>query len=229
MLRIRANTRCFKCYRAHIIPFSLPPPPPLPNFRTMVVYPFQHVGVDYFGPFNLKQEVWNADGLPLRMKGEGKKEGKLIALPPTKCYVAIFTCLGYRAVEHHRDIPENSQRRRSRSRNRSRLRTHGQNSRFNQAFIRYPRSQRRRSPFRCPTPARNRPRSRRQAQVKFKRRPPGRRKLPKATQGYVNNLKVVTKPNPTFNRTLEGLQSQDTKASTPELHTLTSQHTRIGK
>jgi hypothetical protein len=69
---------CFICKRVSGGAYQLPPMPPLPLVRVADVAPFLHTGVDYFGPLYV--------------------DGVLPHFPPRKVYVALFTCLVFRAV-----------------------------------------------------------------------------------------------------------------------------------
>ena len=61
---------CFQCKKANSRPFQLPPMPSLPSERVNRARPFQHVGLDYAGPFQIKS-------------GEGKV---------VKKWIVLFTC-----------------------------------------------------------------------------------------------------------------------------------------
>ena len=67
---------CTTCKRINSINFKLPPVPCLPADRVNLIKPFDNTGVDYTGPF------WVKDS-------NGVK---------TKFYILIFTCLNIRAV-----------------------------------------------------------------------------------------------------------------------------------
>ncbi|MFH4979916.1 hypothetical protein AB6A40_006625 [Gnathostoma spinigerum] len=66
---------CMPCRRWNARPFQLPTFPPLPSSKTQEARPFQHSGLDNFGPINVKDE-------------KGQK----------KMWIALFTCLATRAV-----------------------------------------------------------------------------------------------------------------------------------
>lgn len=70
--------RCPGCKRFTAQPFDLPKMPELPKTRVNVSRPFQHVGLDYFGPLNVR----------------ATKGGKDIS----KAWICLFTCLVVRAV-----------------------------------------------------------------------------------------------------------------------------------
>ena len=66
------HTKCGLCMKLKVEAFKSPIEPPLPEFRLNTGSAFEHVGVDYFGPYEL------TDG--------------------SKNYVALFTCLVYRCL-----------------------------------------------------------------------------------------------------------------------------------
>jgi len=71
------QTRCYKCCRPHVKPYTAPPEPPLPSFRSNALQVFENTGLDYFGPLktrNSSNEIM-------------------------KSYGVIFDCLTYRAIK----------------------------------------------------------------------------------------------------------------------------------
>jgi transposase InsO family protein len=75
-LMANATTRCYECYKGVVKAYNKQPEPPLPHVRLTATRPFQHTGLDYFGPIAYKGK-----------NGTAKK-----------FYVALFGCLTYRAV-----------------------------------------------------------------------------------------------------------------------------------
>lgn len=69
---------CMKCFRQTAKPVN-PIMGDLPKYRLTAVYPFHSTGVDYAGPFLIKDR-----------KGRGAKI--------SKCYICLFVCLGTKAV-----------------------------------------------------------------------------------------------------------------------------------
>ncbi|WKY01360.1 hypothetical protein Q1695_015398 [Nippostrongylus brasiliensis] len=67
--------KCIQCQRVNNLPFRYPEQGPLPKRRVIRSHPFQHVGLDYFGP--------------LTVSNAGNTE---------KCYGIIITCLVTRLV-----------------------------------------------------------------------------------------------------------------------------------
>lgn len=70
--------KCLTCFR-HNPPEHHIPMGPIPNERIIQSFPFQHVGLDYAGPFDM-----------LDKKGRGSKV--------IKCYVCVFVCFVTKAV-----------------------------------------------------------------------------------------------------------------------------------
>uniref|UniRef100_A0A8R1E1Y3 Integrase catalytic domain-containing protein n=1 Tax=Caenorhabditis japonica TaxID=281687 RepID=A0A8R1E1Y3_CAEJA len=76
---------CVTCKRQHGKPYKYPFATALPTVRTQSCRPFQHVGIDYFGPIGYKTETGNS--------------GKL--------WTMLTTCLITRAV-HLEVVPDNT-------------------------------------------------------------------------------------------------------------------------
>ncbi|VDL84271.1 unnamed protein product [Nippostrongylus brasiliensis] len=75
--------RCTQCQRMNNLPFKYPEQGPLPARRVARSHPFQHVGLDYFGPLTVSRE--------------GSTD---------KCYGIIITCLVTRLV--HLDLVQDA-------------------------------------------------------------------------------------------------------------------------
>ena len=71
---------CYLCKKYNALAYDYPRYTNLPKHRMNLVYPFYHVGIDFFGP------VWIYD----------PKNGCNV-----KMYVLIFTCLNIRAIDLH--------------------------------------------------------------------------------------------------------------------------------
>ena len=72
-LYVNKETKCLPCAMMRARPFAPPPEPPLPTERVNVSRPFEHCGIDYFGPYRLKSFE-------------------------EKCYGLIFSCMTTRAI-----------------------------------------------------------------------------------------------------------------------------------
>ncbi|KAL3109407.1 hypothetical protein niasHT_015252 [Heterodera trifolii] len=72
---------CLRCRRERLKPYAYPDAPDLPKKRVTETRPFNHAGVDYFGPLKVKQGATTV-----------------------KVYVALFTCLVIRAI--HLEVAE---------------------------------------------------------------------------------------------------------------------------
>ncbi|KHJ87946.1 hypothetical protein OESDEN_12266 [Oesophagostomum dentatum] len=72
----RIVRRCIQCQKFNNLPFKYPPQGDLPAQRVQRSRPFEHIGLDYFGPLPIKL----MDG----------KEGK--------CYGSIITCMVTRLI-----------------------------------------------------------------------------------------------------------------------------------
>ncbi|VDN20571.1 unnamed protein product [Gongylonema pulchrum] len=68
-------TQCMACKRKRARPFALPPMAPYPIERISRTRPFEHVGLDYFGPFNV------------RARSQVEKR-----------WIALFTCFSTKAI-----------------------------------------------------------------------------------------------------------------------------------
>ncbi|CAK5016320.1 unnamed protein product [Meloidogyne enterolobii] len=66
--------KCFECRKLKLEPFKIPEMPSLPKERVTRSKPFENCGVDYAGPFEVKNN-----------------EGKI-----SKCWIEIFTCMSTR-------------------------------------------------------------------------------------------------------------------------------------
>ncbi|VDP56585.1 unnamed protein product [Heligmosomoides polygyrus] len=69
--------RCVPCQRFNTLPFKYPAQENLPKERVIRSYPFEHIGLDYFGPMFIS---------PL----SGTQE---------KCYGAVLTCMATRLIQ----------------------------------------------------------------------------------------------------------------------------------
>jgi hypothetical protein len=69
------NNKCQHCKLLKLKPYLMPPMPALPAERTQAFAPFLHTGLDYAGPFMVKQGAENV-----------------------KSWIILFTCLSTRAV-----------------------------------------------------------------------------------------------------------------------------------
>lgn len=67
---------CFHCRKLQSLPYKLPDMPPLPESRTIPTRPFSHIGVDYMGPFSIRNMT-----------------GSIV-----KTWIVIFTCMFSRAI-----------------------------------------------------------------------------------------------------------------------------------
>ncbi|CAO4364538.1 unnamed protein product [Caenorhabditis nigoni] len=81
----RIRKKCVTCKKRHGRPYTYPHATELPSIRTQTCRPFQHVGLDYFGPINYKTALGST--------------GKL--------WVMLVTCLITRAV-HLEVVPDNT-------------------------------------------------------------------------------------------------------------------------
>ncbi|PIC34046.1 hypothetical protein B9Z55_013816 [Caenorhabditis nigoni] len=81
----KIRKHCVTCKRRHGRPYKYPYATELPSIRTQTCRPFQHVGLDYFGPISYKTAVGST--------------GKL--------WVMLVTCLITRAV-HLEVVPDNT-------------------------------------------------------------------------------------------------------------------------
>jgi hypothetical protein len=100
--------RCPGCIRAHGGHCVVPPSPALPRFRVQRSLPFQHSGLDYFGPLliRLTPAVVSSSqekGIPAVDLSNAESQER----PTAKIWICLFTCAVIRAV-HLEVVLDNS-------------------------------------------------------------------------------------------------------------------------
>uniref|UniRef100_A0A7E4ZZU5 Integrase catalytic domain-containing protein n=1 Tax=Panagrellus redivivus TaxID=6233 RepID=A0A7E4ZZU5_PANRE len=79
IIRNTLRRRCLDCRRRKARPFKLPVMPDLPQSRISMAEVFQHVGIDYAGPFTVKLQTDDIN-------------------KTLKCYICLLTCMSTRAI-----------------------------------------------------------------------------------------------------------------------------------